>query len=150
MSPVFQTLTVFITPAARLTALCAALATSATAFAEQGPNPTPSRREGAPKIYAQDLVERTAAKHSELTSLEIHAKPPDDLDSLVIASTDPARIRHKSSEDDIRVFETGAPRVEVNDTMGGEVRTSVQLKDVARRPIGSAARTLPYRHRART
>ncbi len=60
---------------ARLTALCVAFVTSAIAFAEQGSNPTPSRREGV-------------------------------------------------------------PRVEVNDATG-EVRTSVQLKDVARRPIGS-------------
>src|SRR5260370_11283754 len=60
---------------ARLTALCVAFVTSAIAFAEQGCNPAPSRREGV-------------------------------------------------------------RRVEVNGATG-EVRTSVQLKDVARRPIGS-------------
>ncbi len=141
------------TTAAALAALRSALATSAIAFAAQenvqNPsdlqlNPSPSHGQGAPKIYAQDLVERTAAEHSELTSLEIHAKPADDLDSLVIASTDPARIRRPSSEQEIRVFETGAPRVEINDATGREVKARVRLEDVTGRPIGSVAMTFPY------
>jgi len=141
------TLTASVIPTARLTALCSALATSAIALeVDSQLKPTPSHREDAAKIYAQDLVERTAAKHPELTSLEIHAKVPDEeeLGSLVIASTDPARIRHRSSEAEIRVFDAGAPRIEVNQATGRDARVSVRLLDAKREPIGTLSMMLSY------
>jgi hypothetical protein len=125
MSLLLETMTASIASAGRLAVLWSAL-TAELAFAAQtnvqNPsdlqlNPTPSVGKGIPKTYAQDLVERTAAKHPELASLQIAAKPPDDLDSLVIASTDPDRVRKKSSSEAIRVFETGMPHVEINVTV---------------------------------
>jgi len=128
-------------------AFCAALLGYAIGFAAQDKplNPSPKDGEWAAKTYAQDLVERTAAEHSELTSLEIHAKPPDVPDSLIIAATDPAKVRQRSSPIEIGVFETGAPRVEIDEATGQQVRAIVQLRDVTGLPIGCAAMTFPYR-----
>jgi iron complex outermembrane receptor protein len=149
MSLLLETMTASIASAGRLAVLWSAL-TAELAFAAQtnvqNPsdlqlNPTPSVGKGIPKTYAQDLVERTAAKHPELASLQIEAKPPDDLDSLVIASTDPDRVRKKSSSEAIRVFETGMPHVEINVT-GQEATVAARLQDVTRRPIGTVTVTL--------
>jgi len=137
--------------ARRLAALSVALASSGLAAAAQTnvlnpsdlhPNPSPSREDLSQKTFAQDLVEKAASSDPELTLVEIDAKPPDDLDSLVIASTDPTRIRHKSSPEAIRVFETGKPIVEV-DPAGREARVIVQLRDASRVPVGSLTLTMP-------
>jgi len=137
--------------ARRLAALSVALASSGFAIAAQTsvlnpsdlhPNPSPSREDLSQKILAQDLVEKAASSNPELTLVEIDAKPPDDLDSLVIASTDPTRIRKKSSPDAIRVFKTGKPVVEV-DPAGQEARVIVQLRDASRAPVGSLTLTMP-------
>ena len=109
------------------------------------PSPSPNDEDHGAKIYAQDLVERTAAEHSELTSLELHAKPPDIPDSLIIASTDPVRIRLRSSQMEIRVFETGTPQVEIDGATGQLVKAIVQLRDLTGLPIGAVAMTFPYR-----
>src|SRR5262249_6589813 len=97
--------------ARRLAALSVAIASSGLAVASQTnvinptdphPNPSPSKEDISQKILAQSLVEKTVSAHPELTSVEIDAKPPDDLDSLVIASTDPKRIKKRSSREAIR------------------------------------------------
>jgi iron complex outermembrane recepter protein len=143
-------MTASIASVGRLAVLWSTL-TAELAFAAQSnvqnpsdlqPNPSPSVREGVAKTYAEDLVERTAAKHPELASLQIEAKPPDDLDSLIIASTDRDRIRKKSSSEAIRVLETGMPHVEINGANGRDATVSVRLQDVTRLPIGTVTMTL--------
>jgi iron complex outermembrane recepter protein len=146
MSLLLDAMTASIATAGRLAVLCCALVAELALAGQasvQNPsdlhlNPSPGKAsDGAPKSYAQDLVEQTAARHPELTLLEIEAKPPDDLDSLIIASTDPRRVRKKSSSEAIRVFETGMPHVESNGGTGQVATVSVRLQDVSRRPIGT-------------
>jgi iron complex outermembrane receptor protein len=152
MSLLLDAMTASITTAGRLAVVCCALAAELAIAAQANvqnpsdlqPNPTPSRDKRAPKTYGQDLVERTAARHPELTSLQIDAKPPDDLKSLIIASTDPHRIRKKSSSEAIRVFETGMPHVETNGGTEQVATVSVRLEDVARQPIGSLTMSLRF------
>ena len=77
--------------------------------------------------YAQYLVNGALARHPELLQLDIHATPPGSSESVIVASKDRARINHKSDPDDVAVFKTGTPRLEINKTGDQNVETEVQL-----------------------
>jgi hypothetical protein len=65
-----------------------------------------------PKIFAQALVEKTAAKHAELAGLELATVPPDQHDCVTIAATDAKEIGDKCEKGELIVMETGKPTVE--------------------------------------
>ena len=96
------------------------------------------------KAYAQYLVDTTASRHPELLQLDLHATAPGTTEMAIIAAKNPARLGHKSDPDDVEVFKTGAPRVEINRIGDQNVETEVQLFDVNRRAIGAVEMTFPY------
>jgi iron complex outermembrane receptor protein len=122
----------------RCTVLFLAALSALPLFAQTPAAPAPAR------LYAQYLVDTTAARHPELRQLDLHVTPPAGAESVIIASKDPARLGHKSDPDEIEVAKTGTPRVEINRTGDQNVETEVQLFDVNRRPIGSVEMTFPY------
>jgi iron complex outermembrane receptor protein len=95
-------------------------------------------------LYAQYLVDTTATRHPELLQLDLHATPPGSAESVIIASKDAARLGHKSDRDDVEVFKTGTPRVEINRSGDQNVETEVQFFDVNRRTLGTVEMTFPY------
>ena len=107
--------------------------------------PTVALAEASTKSYGQDLVERTIKRHPELIGLDLHAMPPDGPQSLIIASNNPSRIGHKTDPDDLEVFKTGTPRVEINRAGDENVEIALQLHDVTGRPVGSVEMTFPYK-----
>jgi TonB-dependent siderophore receptor len=96
------------------------------------------------KSYAQELVDRTAARHRELIELDLHATPPDGSASLIIASKNPARLGKKSDPDDLDVIRTGTPFVEINKSGDQNVEVHLPLLDANRRTVGEVEMTLPY------
>ncbi len=101
--------------------------------------PVPGR-----KNYAQDLVDRTVSRHPELLELDIHTVPPGATDSVIVAAKSRDRVGKRSDADDVAVFKTGTPRVEINRTGNNNVEVAVQLQDVAGHPVGSVEMTFPY------
>jgi iron complex outermembrane receptor protein len=117
-----------------LTALAAPAASPA-------PRATPGGKKDVPhRSFAQELVDRTAARHPELVSLEIHAKPPDGSDSVVVASTRRDRIGQKTAADDLQVLATGRHRIELGEANRLEV--SLPLRDSDGQPVGIAKLSL--------
>jgi iron complex outermembrane receptor protein len=106
--------------------------------------PTVARAQASTKNYGQDLIERTIKRHPELIGLDLHATPPGSPQSLIIASNNPNRIGHKTDPDDLEVFDTGTPRVEINRAGDENVEIALQLHDVTGRPVGSVEMTFPY------
>ena len=96
------------------------------------------------KNYAQDLVDRTAARHPELLELDIHATPPGSSQSVIVASKNRARIGNRTDRDDLEVFKTGEPRIEINSAGDNNVEVALQLQAVTGQPVGSVEMTFPY------
>jgi len=96
------------------------------------------------KPYAQELVDRTAARHPELIELDLNAIPPKSAETVIIASRSAARIGRKSDPDDVGVIRTGTPFVEINKTGDQNVEVHLPLLDVGRTTIGEVEMTFPY------
>ncbi len=126
--------------AASLTALFSPL--DALALPGEENSATAGRPAAASKSHAQDLVDRTAARHSELTGLELQATRPDASGSAVIASTHRARLGVETAPEDRPVLETGAARVQFDEEK--DIQVSVPLQDAAGRPIGLARMTFAF------
>jgi hypothetical protein len=62
------------------------------------------------KIFAQELVERTLPKHSEITGLEIAAVTETGCET--IAATDPKELGEKCDKDELQPLQTGQPSVD--------------------------------------
>ncbi len=61
--------------------------------------------------YAQTLVLRTKAAHSEIHKIGVHATPPDSSDNVIIAADIPSKIGKKSSAKDMELLASGKPSV---------------------------------------
>jgi iron complex outermembrane receptor protein len=134
---------------ASIAGILLALAVSiALPISAQVPAPT-SHGTSAPtqpgaKSYAQDLVDRLLVRHPELSELDIHATPPNESQSVIIASKTPGRIGKKSDLDDLEVFKTGTPRLEINPAGQQNVEVALQLQDNIGHPVGVIEMTFPY------
>src|SRR5262249_6202451 len=60
------------------------------------------------------------------------------------ASKNPERIGNKTDPDDLEVFKTGTPRIEINPAGDQNVEVAFQLQDVTGRPVGTVEMTFPY------
>jgi len=101
--------------------------------------PVPGR-----KSYAQDLVDRTVSRNTELIELDVHATPPGSSQSVIVAAKSRARIGKPTDADDLAVFKSGEPRVEINGAGNNNVEVGLQLQDVTGRPVGVVEMTFPY------
>jgi len=95
------------------------------------------------KIYAQELVDRTVAKHPDLLVVVMHVTPPKAKDNVIIASNI-GRLGKVGDEDDMRVIDTGKPNLEV--AHGGErYEVELVLRDVVGETIGALGLVWPYK-----
>jgi hypothetical protein len=92
--------------------LLAAIATLTLAvFAGQGlAKSTPS--DAKRRIFAQALVEATAAKHPELEGIGLATIPPDGHDCVTIADTDVKELGDKCDKGELAVMNSGKSTVE--------------------------------------
>ena len=89
----------------------------------------------AKKIFAQQLLDATLAKHKEVVIMAMHVTPPGKVDNVIIASNI-GRIGKKADEDDLRVIHTGKPNLEVNKT-GDHFEVELVLEDQSGKTIGA-------------
>ena len=94
------------------------------------------------KIYAQKLVDETLAKHKEVVVMAMHVTPPGKTENVIIASNI-GRIGKKADEDDMRVIETGKPKLEVN-KKGDRFEVELVLQDQSGKTIGAVGIVFMY------
>ena len=94
--------------------------------------------------YAQHLVDSMVALHPELVELDIHALPPGSRQLMLVAAKSPARVGRPSDTDDVAVYRTGEPRVEINRKGDQNVEVALALRDIYRQTIGAVEFTFPY------
>ena len=95
------------------------------------------------KIYAQELVDRTAAAYPDLLVIAMHVTPPNAGQNVIIASNI-GRIGKIADEDDLRVIETGRPNVEM--AHGGQrFEVELPLRDVTGVTVGALGLVWTYR-----
>ena len=93
-------------------------------------------------IYAQELVNRTSAKHPELVAIAMHVTSQSG-DNIIIASNI-GRIGQKADADDLKVIQTGIPHLAVNKA-GDRFEVELILKDANSRNIGALGIVFPYK-----
>ena len=116
-------------------------------YAQADPAP-PVQTEAAQRahetIYAQQLVERTTARHRELVEFDLHMREPRSGDRIIVAAKSAKRIGAKSDADDLDVVKTGTPFVEVNRRADQNVEVHLPLLDMTGKVIGEVEMTFPY------
>jgi RNase H-fold protein (predicted Holliday junction resolvase) len=93
--------------------------------------------------YAQELIDQTLERHSEVIILAMHVTPPNGKDNVIIASNI-GRIGKKADEDDMKVVNTGVPNLEVN-TNGDRFEAEIALHNVTGERIGALSVVFPYK-----
>jgi RNase H-fold protein (predicted Holliday junction resolvase) len=96
------------------------------------------------KSYAQELVDKTVAKHPELLVLDLHVTPPKSSENVIVASKEAGRIGKPADPDDLNVIKTGTSLAEVNKT-GDRFEVQLPLQDANRRTVGSVEMAFPYK-----
>jgi len=117
---------------------------AATPPSAQAQNTQTAATQAPSKSYAQELVDRTVARHRELLELDLHAAPSAGSGSVIIAAKSAARIGKQSDADDVEVSQTGRPFVEINRFGDQNVEVHLPLLDVNWRIIGALEMTFPY------
>src|ERR1700756_1292682 len=97
----------------------------------------------AKKIYAQELLDETLAKHPDVVILAFHVTPPGKTDNVIIASNI-GRIGKKADEDDMRVINTGKNNLEVNKA-GNHFEVELPILDQAGKTIEAAGVVFNYK-----
>lgn len=125
------------------------LASLSIAQAQSRPVPTAAGTErsaaaSAAQTYAQALVDSIALLHPELREIDLHATPRGSQHSVTVAAKTAARVGHASDADDLDVFRTGQPRVEINRHGDQNAEVELPLYDIFRQVIGTVEFTFPY------
>jgi hypothetical protein len=94
-------------------------------------------------IYAQELVNRTVAKHPDIAVITMHVTSPRGGDNVIIASNI-GRIGKQADADDLKVIQTGIPHLALNKT-GDRFEVELVLKDANSRNIGALGIVFPYK-----
>jgi hypothetical protein len=103
----------------------------------------PAAADTPAKIYAQDLVDRTVARHPELVVLAMHVTPPKSTDNVIIASNI-GRIGKKADDDDMSVVKSGKPRYSLNKA-GDHFEALMPFLDANGRQIGALGEVFNYK-----
>ena len=103
-------------------------------------SPAPEQK---PNTLAQNLVDQTLVKHSDIVILVFHVVSADKSDYPIIASNI-GRYGKKADEDDLRVIKTGKPNLEVNAT-GNHFEVEMRFHDAAKKTIGAIAVVYNYK-----
>ena len=94
------------------------------------------------KTHAQKLVERTVAKHPEITVLALRAAPGAGKDVIVLGSTF-GRHGKKADAGDLKVLETGESETGLH-AGGKRFGATLRLRDASGKAIGLVTVGYPY------
>jgi hypothetical protein len=114
----------------------------ATLSPKNAADPWPYDAAFGPNTYAQQLTERTVAKHPDLLVMMIHATPPGGARNIIIGSNI-GRFGKIADEDDARVIDKGETNLEV----GGDAdrfETELPLNDASGKRIGALGLVFSY------
>ena len=95
------------------------------------------------RIYAQELVNQTLARHPDLLVVAMHVTPSGASENVIIASNI-GRIGKKADAEDLKVINTGETLAKVNKN-GDRFEVELLLHDISRKPIGALAIVFPYK-----
>jgi hypothetical protein len=95
------------------------------------------------RIYAQELVNQTLARHPDLLVVAMHVTPPGASENVIIASNI-GRIGKRADAEDLKVITTGQTLAKVNKN-GDRFEVELVLQDASRKPIGALAIVFPYK-----
>jgi hypothetical protein len=104
--------------------------------------PPASQAQSDKKIYAQQLLDDSLARHKEVVIMAMHVTPPGKTENVIIASNI-GRIGKKADEDDLRVIETGKPNLEVN-KKGDHYEVELPVQDQSGKTIGAIGIVFNY------
>ncbi|MDB5675344.1 MAG: TonB-dependent siderophore receptor [Sphingomonas bacterium] len=130
---------------ARFDAIADGIATQmarATLSAKNAADPWPYDARFGPNTYAQQITERTVAKHPDLLVMMIHATPPGGGKNVIIGSNI-GRFGKVADEDDGRVINAGSTNLEI----GGDndrFETELPLNDAHGKRIGALGLVFSY------
>lgn len=99
----------------------------------------PAAAQTAYSIYAQQLLDRTLARHPEVTVMALHVTPPQGHDNIIIASNI-GRIGKLADADDLRVLATGKPLIERTRT--GDISVELPLQEAGGQVVGVLGATI--------
>ena len=96
-------------------------------------------------MKAQQMVEKTLAKHPEAAHIVMHVTPPGRPESEnVIIGSNIGKIGKLADEDDLRIVHTGKPETVVAKT-GDRFNVSLPFFDTSGKNIGIVAVGFPYK-----
>lgn len=104
--------------------------------------PPASHAQSDKKIYAQQLLDDSLARHKDVVIMAMHVTPPGKTENVIIASNI-GRIGKKADEDDLRVIETGKPNLEVN-KKGDHYEVELPIQDQSGKTIGAIGIVFNY------
>lgn len=113
-----------------------------TLSAKNAADPWPYDRAFGPNTYAQQITDRTVAKHPDLLVMMIHATPPGGGKNVIIGSNI-GRFGKIADEDDGRVINAGSTNLEI----GGDndrFETELPLNDAHGKRIGALGLVFNY------
>lgn len=113
-----------------------------TLSAKNAADPWPYDARFGPNTYAQQITERTVAKHPDLLVMMIHATPPGGGKNVIIGSNI-GRFGKLADEDDGRVINAGSTNLEI----GGDndrFETELPLNDAHGKRIGALGLVFSY------
>lgn len=102
----------------------------------------PASAQSSPRIYAQELIDKTLAQHPEVLELSMHVTPPKSFNNVIIASNH-SLIGQKSDANDLAVINTGLSRSNVH-ADGKRFESKIALQDVSGDTIGAVSVVFPY------
>ena len=95
--------------------------------------------------YAQLLLLEAKAAHPELKKIGLHAVPPGETESCIIANPIASKIGKISSPRDLTVVTSGMPKVYPHPEEGGFFDLGLPMLDAEKRPIGLMVMEVPYK-----
>lgn len=113
-----------------------------TLSAKNAADPWPYDARFGPNTYAQQITERTVAKHPDLLVMMIHATPPGGGKNVIIGSNI-GRFGKVADEDDGRVINAGSTNLEVAPE-GDRFETELPLNDASGKRIGALGLVFSY------
>jgi hypothetical protein len=93
-------------------------------------------------IYAQELVNRTVANHPDIVVIAMHVAAQSGENTIIASNI--GGIGKKADAEDLKVMETGVPKLAVNKA-GDGFEVELVLKDANSRNIGALGIVFPYK-----
>jgi hypothetical protein len=113
--------------------------------AASAPLPPAARYLQVSAPFAQQLILATKAVHPELKKIGLHAVPPGQTDSCIIANAIPSKIGKISSAKDLEAVISGQARNYPHAEEGGFFDLALSVSDQQHQPVGLLVMEIPYR-----